>query len=222
MPQRRIRHDAAPAFEHTGSCLPAGTPAGLRTAVDAGAHSVYCGFRDETNARNFPGLNFDAEMREGIVYAHERGVKVLIALNTFMRAGAVDLWKRGVDGRGGRRRRRVDSRRYPLIAYARESYPKQRLHLSVQALPRRRGIAFYRDRFASRASSCRACLTVEEIARLTANGGAVRDRGLVFGGLCVMAEGRCMPVVLCHRQVANMTGVCSRRASGVTAKRTAR
>jgi len=44
---------------------PAGTPAGLRTAVDAGAHSVYCGFRDETNARNFPGLNFDrAEMRE--------------------------------------------------------------------------------------------------------------------------------------------------------------
>ena len=46
---------------------PAGTPSALRTAVDAGADAVYCGFRDETNARNFPGLNFDAaEMREGI------------------------------------------------------------------------------------------------------------------------------------------------------------
>ncbi len=45
---------------------PAGTPAALRTAVEAGAHSVYCGFSDETNARNFPGLNFGrADMREG-------------------------------------------------------------------------------------------------------------------------------------------------------------
>ena len=38
---------------------PAGTPAALRAAVKAGAHTVYCGFADETNARNFPGLNFD-------------------------------------------------------------------------------------------------------------------------------------------------------------------
>ena len=27
---------------------PAGTPAALRAAVEAGAHSVYCGFADET------------------------------------------------------------------------------------------------------------------------------------------------------------------------------
>ena len=50
---------------------PAGTPAALRAAVEAGAHAVYCGFADETNARNFPGLNFDrSEMREGIAFAH--------------------------------------------------------------------------------------------------------------------------------------------------------
>ena len=40
---------------------PAGTPAALRAAVEAGAHAVYCGFADETNARNFPGLNFSRE-----------------------------------------------------------------------------------------------------------------------------------------------------------------
>ena len=40
---------------------PAGTPAAFRDAVDAGADAVYCGFRDETNARNFPGLNFSRE-----------------------------------------------------------------------------------------------------------------------------------------------------------------
>jgi collagenase-like PrtC family protease len=45
---------------------PAGTPAALRAAVDAGADAVYCGFRDCTNARNYPGLNFDPdELREG-------------------------------------------------------------------------------------------------------------------------------------------------------------
>ena len=39
---------------------PAGTPASLRTAVDAGADTVYCGLQNATNARNFPGLNFSA------------------------------------------------------------------------------------------------------------------------------------------------------------------
>ena len=46
---------------------PAGTPSALREAVGAGADAVYCGFRDETNARNFPGLNFSRdELREAI------------------------------------------------------------------------------------------------------------------------------------------------------------
>ena len=37
---------------------PAGTPAAYRGAVEASADSICCGFRNETNARNFPGLNF--------------------------------------------------------------------------------------------------------------------------------------------------------------------
>ena len=36
---------------------PGGTPAALVAAIDAGADTVYCGFRDATNARNYPGLN---------------------------------------------------------------------------------------------------------------------------------------------------------------------
>lgn len=71
---------------------PAGTPAALRAAVDAGAHTVYCGFSDETNARNFPGLNFSRqELVAGVAYAHGHGAKVLVAINTFPRAGAEPL-----------------------------------------------------------------------------------------------------------------------------------
>ena len=77
---------------------PAGTPAALRTAVDAGADAVYCGFQNATNARNFPGLNFmPDEMEDGIAYAHAHGAKVLLAANTFPPAGQTDLWKRTVD-----------------------------------------------------------------------------------------------------------------------------
>jgi putative protease len=77
---------------------PAGTPSVLRAAVDAGADGVYCGFRDRTNARNFPGLNFDRdEMRAGINYAHDRGARVLVAINTFPQAGEEGLWRGAVD-----------------------------------------------------------------------------------------------------------------------------
>jgi len=37
---------------------PAGSLPALKTAVDNGADCVYMGFRDDTNARNFTGLNF--------------------------------------------------------------------------------------------------------------------------------------------------------------------
>ena len=70
---------------------PGGSPAMLRSAIEAGADSVYCGLRDETNARNFPGLNFSREeMAAGVDYARARGARVLVAINTFPRAGALD------------------------------------------------------------------------------------------------------------------------------------
>jgi collagenase-like PrtC family protease len=190
---------------------PAGTPAGLRTAVDAGAHSVYCGFRDETNARNFPGLNFDrAEMREAVAYAHDHGAKILIALNTFMRAGSTDLWKRGVDDAIAAGADALILADIALVDYARRTHPRQRLHLSVQAAAATpEAIALYRDRFGISRVVLPRVLTVEEIARLTANAAPCETEVFVFGGLCVMAEGRCMLSSYATGKSPNMTGVCS-------------
>lgn len=65
---------------------PARTPASLRTAIDAGADAVYCGFQNETNARNFPGLNFTPrELETAIAYAHACDAKVLLAAIRFPR-----------------------------------------------------------------------------------------------------------------------------------------
>jgi putative protease len=190
---------------------PAGTPAGLKTAVDAGAHSVYCGFRDETNARNFPGLNFDrTEMREAAAYAHAKGAKILIALNTFMRAGSTDLWKRGVDDAVEAGADALILADLALVDYARKAHPKQRLHLSVQAAAATpEAIAFYRDRFGISRVVLPRVLTVEEIARLTAHAAPCETEVFVFGGLCVMAEGRCSLSSYATGKSPNMTGVCS-------------
>ncbi len=85
--RRRRSHDPAELI------CPAGTPAALRAAVDAGADAVYCGFQNATNARNFVGLNFTPqEMAKSIAYSHERGAKVLVTLNTFPPAGKLALW----------------------------------------------------------------------------------------------------------------------------------
>ncbi|HEY2134953.1 MAG TPA: peptidase U32 family protein [Xanthobacteraceae bacterium] len=190
---------------------PAGTPAGLRAAVDAGAHAVYCGFRDETNARNFPGLNFDrAEMRQGIGYAHSRGAKVFVALNTFMRAGATDLWKQGVDHAVEAGADALILADAALVAHARERHPEQRLHLSVQAAAATpEAIAFYRERFGVARVVLPRVLTIEEIARITAAAAPCETEVFVFGGMCVMAEGRCMLSSYATGKSPNRDGVCS-------------
>lgn len=190
---------------------PAGTPAALRAAVDAGAHAVYCGFRDETNARNFPGLNFDRpELRDGAAYAHDHGTKLLVALNTFMRAGATDLWRRGVDDAVAAGADALILADLGLIAYARETHPNQRLHLSVQATAATpEAIAFYRERFGIARVVLPRVLTIEDIARLTLAAAPCETEVFVFGGMCVMAEGRCLLSSYATGKSPNMSGVCS-------------
>jgi len=46
---------------------PAGSLVSLKATIDNGADAVYMGFCDNTNARAFPGLNFDeAQTAEGL------------------------------------------------------------------------------------------------------------------------------------------------------------
>src|SRR5512133_1861323 len=77
---------------------PAGSLPALRSAVDNGANCVYLGLRDATNARNFAGLNFDDKaIASGIDYAHQRGVKIFMALNTYPQAANPGMWRSAMD-----------------------------------------------------------------------------------------------------------------------------
>ena len=189
---------------------PAGTPPALRVAVDAGAHAVYCGFQDETNARNFPGLNFSrSDMAAAVDYAHRRGTKVFIAINTFPRAGAAMLWHRAVDDAAALAADAVILADIGLLAYAAGHYPDLRLHLSVQAAAANpEAIRFYVDAFGVKRVVLPRVLSVAEIADIN---GAIscETEVFVFGGLCVMAEGRCSLSSYVTGQSPNMHGVCS-------------
>ncbi|CAO3432386.1 ubiquinone anaerobic biosynthesis protein UbiU [Azospirillum doebereinerae] len=189
---------------------PAGTPAALRAAVDAGADSVYCGFRDETNARNFPGLNFSpAEMAEGVAYAHRRGRSLFVAINTYPAAGNPAPWHRAVDQAAEFGADAVILADLGLLDYAARRHPRLRLHLSVQASAANAdAVALYRDVFGVRRVVLPRVLTVQDIARLTAETG-VETEVFVFGGLCPMAEGRCSLSSYATGQSPNRQGVCS-------------
>ena len=189
---------------------PAGTPAALRAAVEAGAHAVYCGFADETNARNFPGLNFSREeMAGGVAFAHARGAKVLVAINTFPRAGDQALWHRAVADAAGIGVDAVILADPGLLAHARDRHPELRLHLSVQAAAANAdAINLYAEAFGVRRVVLPRVLTVAEIAAINREV-TVETEVFVFGGLCVMAEGRCSLSSWATGLSPNMNGVCS-------------
>ena len=68
---------------------PAGSPEGLVAAIEAGADAVYLSgktFGARASARNFS----DQELEGAISYAHERGVKVHVAVNTLVKDSEID------------------------------------------------------------------------------------------------------------------------------------
>lgn len=189
---------------------PAGTPAALRTAVEAGADAIYCGFRDETNARNFPGLNFSPqELVEGIRFAHDHGAKVLVAINTFPRAGNATLWHDAVARAEAAGADAVILADLGVVAHAAAKHPGLRRHLSVQAAAANPdAIRFWVETYGIRRVVLPRVLSVPEIAAINAEI-ACETEVFVFGGLCVMAEGRCSLSSHATGKSPNMNGVCS-------------
>lgn len=189
---------------------PAGTPAALRSAVAAGADAVYLGFRDATNARNFPGLNFSRQdLKEGLAHAHRHDVKVFVAINTFPTAGDPAPWHAAVDDAAALGADAVILADVGLLDYAANRHPDLRRHLSVQASASSvDAIAFYREQFGVKRVVLPRVLTVAEIAAINKVAG-VETEVFAFGGLCVMAEGRCALSSYVTGRSPNICGVCS-------------
>ncbi|MES2300383.1 MAG: peptidase U32 family protein [Pseudomonadota bacterium] len=189
---------------------PAGSLPALKAAVDNGADTVYLGFRDATNARNFAGLNFDeAAIAQGIAYAHERGRKVLLALNTYPQPGLESLWRSAIDRAHGAGIDAVILADPGLMRYASQRYPTLRLHLSVQgSATNYEAINFYREHFGIARAVLPRVLSLQQVEQVTRNT-EVDIEVFGFGSLCVMVEGRCALSSYVTGESPNTAGVCS-------------
>jgi len=190
-------------------CPAGGLPA-LKAAVDNGANCVYLGFRDETNARNFNGLNFDDKnLADGIKYAHDRKVKVLVALNTFPQSANWSKWTAAVDRAARHGVDAVILADVGLMDYASRTHPHLRLHLSVQgSATSYEAINFYRERFNIQRAVLPRVLSLAQVEQVIKNT-PVEIEVFGFGGLCVMVEGRCALSAYATGVSPNCNGACS-------------
>lgn len=189
---------------------PAGSLPALKVAVDNGADCVYVGFRDDTNARNFAGLNFDpASAREGVRYAHSRNRQVFVALNTYPQLAGWERAQRAVDRAAELEFDAAIIADAGLMQYAAATYPHLRLHLSVQgSATNYEAINFFHRHFHVKRAVLPRVLSLAQVKQVIA-GTPVEIEVFGFGSLCVMVEGRCALSSYATGESPNTRGVCS-------------
>jgi collagenase-like PrtC family protease len=189
---------------------PAGSLPALRQAVDHGADYVYLGLRDATNARNFAGLNFDENaIRSGIRYAHARGTKVIMAINTYPQAQDPAPWRAAIDNAADLGADAVILADPGLMRYAARVHPRLRLHLSVQgSATNHDAINLYHEQFGIQRAVLPRVLSLDQVRQVVERT-PVEIEVFGFGSLCVMVEGRCALSSYVTGESPNTHGVCS-------------
>ena len=172
--------------------MPAGSPDVLKTAVVYGADAVYIGgeaFGLRAKAHNF-SLE---EMKEGIRFAHERGVKVYVTANIL--AHNQDL--KGVEEYFQELKEvRPDALIISdpgVFVTARRILPEVDLHISTQANNTNYGTyKFWHDLGARRVVSARE-LSLEEIKEIRNHiPDDMEIETFVHGAMCISYSGRCL------------------------------
>ncbi len=189
---------------------PAGNLPSLKAAVDNGADAVYIGFRNETNARHFAGLNFsDRQIEQGLAYARRNETKVYIAINTYPQADNFAKWQSAVDQAAHYAVDALIVADIGVMEYAAGKWPELRLHLSVQgSATSHEAVRFYAEQFGVQRAVIPRVLSVKQVAALVDNS-PIPIEVFGFGSLCVMVEGRCSLSSYVTGQGPNTFGACS-------------
>jgi len=189
---------------------PAGNISMLKTAVDNGADAIYIGFKDDTNARHFAGLNFnDGTAQKAVNYAHDRGSKVYVAINTYPQPAGWSRWQKAVDVAADIGIDALIVADTGVLAYATEKHPNLARHLSVQgSATNADALRFYKQQFDIKRAVIPRVLSMAQVKRL-AEDSPVELEVFGFGSLCVMVEGRCLLSSYATGESPNTCGACS-------------
>lgn len=189
---------------------PAGSLSALKTAVDCGADAVYIGFKDDTNARHFAGLNFaDHRALDGLEYARKKGVKLFVAINTYAQPKGWQRWQAAVDRVADLGADAMICADVAVLDYAAEKHPDLNLHLSVQgSATNHASLSFYQKNFGIKRAVLPRVLSLKQVEALSENS-PVELEVFAFGSLCIMAEGRCYLSSYLTDESPNTCGACS-------------
>jgi len=168
---------------------PAGNRDALVAAISCGADAVYLGYT-AFGARSFAG-NFDAEqLREAVEYAHERGRKIFVTVNTLIKQCETDdlcdvlelLVRVGADA--------AIVQDLGALRIARERFPELTLHASTQmTVNNAQGARLLGGLGVSRVVPAREC-SLDELRKMADTG--VEIEAFAHGALCVAVSGQCL------------------------------
>lgn len=188
--------------------IPAGSLQTLKIAVIYGADAVYVGgksFGLRARAQNFT----IEELREGLDFAHSRGVKVYLAVNIFAHNRDLkevehyfhelrdEFWESGKrpgevkEGPGGPDALIISDP--GIFAIARRVLPEIEIHISTQANNTNYGTyRFWHELGAKRVVSARE-LSLEELREIRMNIPETMEMEcFVHGAMCISYSGRCL------------------------------
>lgn len=172
---------------------PAGSPEALRAAVAAGADAVYIG-GTRFGARRFASNFSEEELAAAVDYAHTRGVKVYVTVNTLLRdreledaaVFLVGLYGMGVDA--------VLVQDPGLVELAQNVVPGLELHASTQmTILTREGVRWAGEHGLSRVVLARE-LNLDKVRELAEDRSAAMPGLEIFihGALCYSYSGQCL------------------------------
>jgi len=169
---------------------PAGGMEALIAAVENGADAVYIGAR-AFSARGYASNFSEKELEEAIDYAHLRGVKVYVTVNTLLKDGEMEnalkllarLREMGADA--------IIIQDLGLISLAEKYLPDLPLHASTQmTLHNSEGVEFANKSGIERVVLSRES-SLEEIKEIKEKSGTEIEV-FIHGALCISYSGQCL------------------------------
>ena len=168
---------------------PAGNREALVAAIACGADAVYLGYT-AFGARSYAG-NFDADgLRDAVAYAHERGKKIYVTVNTLVKQCELDDLRDVLDLLSDVRVDAVLVQDMGVARIIQQSYPHLVLHASTQmTINNAQGAQLMKNMGFARVVPAREC-TLDELRKMADVG--VEVEAFAHGALCVAVSGQCL------------------------------
>lgn len=169
---------------------PAGSFEALKAAIDSGADAVYFGGRAFSARKNAVNLS-DEEIKEAVKFAHLRGAKMYVAVNTIVfdneLSGAFEFikfcYEEGVDG--------IIVQDLGLARMVKRYFPDFPLHASTQMTIHNLSGARLAKKMGFKRVVLSRELSLKEIAHISANCD-IELEVFVHGALCMSYSGQCL------------------------------